>query len=307
MKKITFSTLLIILSFNLSIAQTALEFNPDLGLQQVAIPDITCPSEVTFEAWINFRGNQGNYTTIIEFGEDEPFLGLNTSDYLTLYDVVTSTSPIPSNQWVHIAVSYSSSTSEAKLYINGVLDTTETGGTLDISGNGAGIGYNDVDDVFNGLIDDVRIWSTVRTDAEILTNMNICLTGNETDLHAFYNFDEGSGTTVNDLSDNGGNFNGTLINMDPVNSWVTYNSCSTLSADDQNFNAKVSLFPNPSSDYISISGLKDKTDYIIYNVLGAKVHSGTIAVNDKIDVQNLTNGIYLLKFENGNILKFIKE
>ncbi|QRM89432.1 T9SS type A sorting domain-containing protein [Lacinutrix sp. WUR7] len=29
--------------------------------------------------------------------------------------------------------------------------------------------------------------------------------------------------------------------------------------------------------------------------------------NKKIDIQNLTNGIYFLKFENGNTLKFIKQ
>lgn len=304
MKKITLLATFI-MSFNLLTAQTALDFNPLSGIQQVEIPGITCPNELTLEAWIYFRGNQGfsNYTTILEFQEDAPFFGLNENDYLTLYDVVTSTVQMPLNQWTHIAVSYSASTSEAKLYINGVLDATG-GGTLDTSGVGAGIGYHNVDDVFNGLIDDVRIWDTVRTDAEIFANRTTCLIGTETNLYAFYNFDEGNGTIATDLTAN--NFHGTLINMDPVDSWVAHNSCSTLSIDDQ-INAKISLFPNPASNYVSVTGLKNKANYTIYNVLGAKINAGTITVDGKIDIQNLTNGVYLLKFDGGNTLKFIKE
>src|SRR5690606_10506121 len=152
------------MSINLSIAQTALDFNPLSGSQEVQILGITCPSDFTIEAWINFRGGIGNWPTILEFHEDAPFFGITHTNFLVLYGAITSINTVPLNQWTHIAVSYSSTNSEAHIYINGVLDNSETGVSINISGVGAGIGYNTFDEVFNGSIDDVRIWNTVRTD-----------------------------------------------------------------------------------------------------------------------------------------------
>ncbi|MEM6722286.1 MAG: BspA family leucine-rich repeat surface protein, partial [Bacteroidota bacterium] len=204
-------------------AQTALDFNPSEGIQEVDIPTITCPSEFTIETWINLRAT-GSYPTILEFGGGRLFLGLEfTSDKLTLFDAFVSNTSIPLNTWTHVAVSYSTVNSEAKLYINGVLDITATNVTVDTNGVGASIGYNNGDDVFNGAIDEVRIWNRVLSEDEIDANKTSCLTGNETGLHAYYNFNEGSGTTANDLSPN--NFNGTLVNMDPATDWVSFTSC----------------------------------------------------------------------------------
>ncbi|MEH6538237.1 MAG: LamG-like jellyroll fold domain-containing protein [Psychroserpens sp.] len=303
MKKITILTVLI-MTFHLSMAQTALDFDPNSGDQQVEILGITCPSEFTFEAWVNYRGISIDYPTILEFGDDEPFFGLD-GDFLTLFDIIYSTSTIPFNQWIHVAVTFSTINSEANLYINGILDATETSVTISISGTEAGIGYNGSDDVFDGSIDDVRIWNVVRTEAEIFGNMNICLTGSESNLYAFYNFNEGSGTIVNDLSSN--NFNGTLINMDSNTDWIAYNDCSDLSVEEQNLSLSITLFPNPTTDYIQLSNFTNKEDYIIYNILGSKIKDSNISHNEKIDVRNLTNGLYFLKFDNGTTLKFIKE
>ena len=201
---------------------TALDFDPTSGKQQVEILGITCPTEFTFEAWINHREQSGVYPTILEFGNDAPFFGLENNN-LTLYNIITSTSTISLNQWIHVAVTFSTINSEAKLYINGELEVTETGVTLFKYETGAGIGYNGTDIVFNGSIDDVRIWNVVRTDSEILLNMNKCLDGSEANLYALYNFNEGEGTVANDLTSN--NFNGTLLNMDPATDWITSDNC----------------------------------------------------------------------------------
>lgn len=56
---------------------------------------------------------------------------------------------------------------------------------------------------FPGLIDEVRIWNTARTEAVIQANMNAELTGGEADLVAYYNFNHISGTTLTDLTGNG--------------------------------------------------------------------------------------------------------
>lgn len=71
-------------------------------------------------------------------------------------------------------------------------------------------------------------------------------------------------------------------------------------------NSQIKLFPNPSTAFINISGLTKVEKYVIYNVIGEKVIDGILYNNEKIDIQNITNGLYFLKLENGNILSFIK-
>ena len=82
---------------------------------------------------------------------------------------------------------------------------------------------------------------------------------------------------------------------------------NTLSIDDLNFENKFSLFPNPSSDFISVSNLKSNESYLIVNQLGQKVKKGIISNNKQIDIRNFTNGLYFLIFDNENTIKFIKE
>ncbi|MDH7447555.1 T9SS type A sorting domain-containing protein [Aquimarina sp. 2201CG14-23] len=81
----------------------------------------------------------------------------------------------------------------------------------------------------------------------------------------------------------------------------------TLSINSFNEKPALNIFPNPTVNFIKISGLTKTANYKIYNVLGAETKKGTISKNEKIDVQNLNNGIYFLKFEDGNTIKFIKE
>ncbi len=284
-------------------AQTALDF--EIVLEKVEIPTITCPSEFTFEAWINSR-EQGSFRTILEFENDRPYFGLRSSN-LILFNAVTSTTAIPLNEWIHVATTYSSINMEAKLYINGVLNNTATGVTLNITGVGAGIGQNLGDLVFGGSIDNVSIWNVVRSEAEIFADMNTCLDGSETELYAHYNFNEGTGTIANDLTSNG--FNGTLINLDPATDWVPYNNCNTntLSTEEFNINTQIILFPNPSTNALQVSGLKKAEHYSIYNSLGVIITSGTISENEKIHIQNLNSGIYFFKIKDNNTLKFIKK
>lgn len=71
--------------------------------------------------------------------------------------------------------------------------------------------------------------------------------------------------------------------------------------------ANVSIFPNPSKDFIQISGITTPLNYKIYNTLGKIVLDGKYSVGDKINIQNLSNNAYFLKLENGYTTKFIKD
>lgn len=68
----------------------------------------------------------------------------------------------------------------------------------------------------------------------------------------------------------------------------------------------IKLFPNPSTDFIEISGLERSEGYSIYNILGAKVKSGTVSDGDRINVADFSNGLYLLTINNLNTTKFVK-
>ncbi len=62
---------------------------------------------------------------------------------------------------------------------------------------------------YQGEIDELRFWSTKRTQTEIRDNMCVRLAGNETGLIGYYRFDNASGTTLTDLQTNGTKHDGT--------------------------------------------------------------------------------------------------
>lgn len=89
---------------------------------------------------------------------------------------------------------------------------------------------------------------------------------------------------------------------------ISYNYQAQLVLDSPSFEIKnIKLYPNPANASFELSGLTQAEKVSIYNVLGNKVFEGTIDTNQKVDVRNLTSGLYFLNFENGTSLKFIKE
>jgi hypothetical protein len=68
---------------------------------------------------------------------------------------------------------------------------------------------------------------------------------------------------------------------------------------------KLSLYPNPSTSFLRISGLKAAEPYCIYSILGGKTQSGIITENQEIDVNGLQTGIYMLQVSN-IALPFVK-
>ncbi len=90
---------------------------------------------------------------------------------------------------------------------------------------------------------------------------------------------------------------------------VTSGLCGNEAASTTDFQAKskLTIFPNPSSDYLFISNLKKEEHYTIRNVLGKSFLQGYVSDKSKIDIGNLISGIYILQFDNGISIKFIKK
>ncbi|MBN4071269.1 T9SS type A sorting domain-containing protein [Crocinitomix catalasitica] len=122
-----------------------------------------------------------------------------------------STTDIADATWHHIAGTFKDDT--ARVFVDGV----EQGFAeiVNYSFNVDTICTMGVDfdaEWYNGGVEDVRIWNYARTESEIFTWKDSCLKGDEAGLMAYYHFEEGIGTTTEDLSGNGNDmdFYGTI-------------------------------------------------------------------------------------------------
>lgn len=66
------------------------------------------------------------------------------------------------------------------------------------------------------------------------------------------------------------------------------------------------LYPNPASDKIHIEGLEGKTEVCIFNIYGSCVIRQTRNGEEEIPVGDLTAGLYLMRINGGQTLKFVK-
>ena len=136
----------------------------------------------------------------------------------------TKSSPLPLNSWSHIACTYNKS--QLIVYVNGVADTAVSlssqlndAATNFRVGSDEGGTYGD----FNGWVDDIRIYNYARTQKQIIEDMNAGHPAVGSPVGspiAYYKFDEGYGTTVNNSGNGGMSLNGTLGTGSSAPSWT---------------------------------------------------------------------------------------
>ena len=217
-------------SFNLSLATgigSVLSLDGDGDEVRVGhAPPLVMTDALTIEAWIyplgtgsgwGYTDNDGGIIVNKE-GEYE----LARFDDGSIQFAVAHESPgwtwinsgyiVPEGTWAHLALTYSANAQIFQLFANGVL-VFSTAGTGEIGDVYNTHNYFKIGDrreeaaqYFDGMIDEVRIWHFVRTEAEIQATMDTSLQGNESGLVGYWNFDNG---TANDLSEHG--HHGTLI------------------------------------------------------------------------------------------------
>ncbi|NJO25153.1 MAG: T9SS type A sorting domain-containing protein [Bacteroidia bacterium] len=164
----------------------------------------------TKEAWININAINGSLniisgTTTAFWAPSGQLASGHNFAFVNQQDPVV----MSLNTWYHVAVTYDEPTNFMTNLQNGILvasgnpadagtpNYTET--TLYIGDYDPGAGPGGF--VFDGLIDEVRIWSTALTQAEIRDWMCKTVTASHpqyASLDAYYNCDEGSGTTLGD-------------------------------------------------------------------------------------------------------------
>ncbi len=88
-------------------------------------------------------------------------------------------------------------------------------------------------------------------------------------------------------------------------------SLKTLDLDSYSDSKKRLIYPNPASDFITIELENDNEEKIkIYNIYGQLVKEVSISNNQKLNITELTNGIYTVSFQSNKSstsIKFIKK
>lgn len=190
-------------------------------------------SNVTVEAWVymnswtgapTFVGNtQGSGYAIYQASNNKVrFIARRNGTY-----GLVENSTVLSSGWHHIAGTYDGR--YCRLYVDGnLVGTDDAGGNYSIQyvGNSTLIGAEvsggtaPTGGYLNGKMDEVRIWNVARTSSQIQSAYKSSLTGNESGLLAYYDFEDGNGST---LTDQAGSLNGSLVNMNTSSVWGAEN------------------------------------------------------------------------------------
>lgn len=199
----------------------------------VSLPGSIAVSQLnnfTVEAWVKWNGTgNGCIYSETQVGDNAPMFSIipRSGDgggiELTFRDnaytgllLQPAVGVVASNRWVHLAVVRTSATT-MRIYVNGQLTddasfTAPAAWTPTAVNAGVRVRVASTD-FFNGQIEDLRIWTVARTQAQIKEGMFAKnLPDNSTGLQARYRFNEGSGTNAASSSTNTWGISGTLTN-----------------------------------------------------------------------------------------------
>ena len=193
---------------------SALRFD---GAQLATVADSTVlhATSITQEAWFQFKGPGGvgynailgkpegnatndSYTLWFESGTFRGYVGASSSAYVSQpWNDVT--------EWHHAAFTYDVEASRQTLYIDGaVVACAAASGPIAYDSHPLWIGADSDNALqsgfWNGTIDEVRLFSTARTAAQIWADLHTHQLGPTEGLIGEWTFDEGSGQTAGDSS-----------------------------------------------------------------------------------------------------------
>jgi len=172
--------------------------------------DVT--SAITLEAWVYQTSTNSGVWNMVMNKENSYELGtIGTTWYFGLqgsggWAGVNTGISTKLNEWQHIALTRAAGSSTANLYQNGQLVWTGTAdgastGNLTNSSQPFTIGGRSSDGVnfsspFVGNIDEVRVFRSARTQAEVISDMHTYGPINASNLILYYDFNEGTGNKL---------------------------------------------------------------------------------------------------------------
>ena len=301
----------------------ALHFNEGIFMsaddifESVTIDTMPAFSDViTIEGWINpstFDETEAhNEPVILKFYNDDVYIGLKAIDgnHVLSWNgwAAYGTTNILANEWTHFAIVVASGTIEA-MYINGAPETftiegeiTNPTSSLWVIGN---MTWSASPYRWHGLIDELRVWSAIRSDEEIGVFYDKKLTGNEANLFAYWDFDKNSTSQLLcDHNLNEDNHIGVLRNME-ADDWVAGVPLVPLSIAEEKLQVEFSIFPNPSNGYVWIntnSSTFKNMEYTLTNISSVVLKKEIITKeNTFVNLSELDARIYFLTVTNGSV------
>ena len=201
-----------------------------------------------------------------------------------------------------------------KLYVNGVLQvstnpfTNAPCATNDITTLGT---WGDANiRHFNGSMDEVRLWNFARTQAAVQADMKHELTGTESGLIAYYNFNQGesggSNPTVTSLQDLAPNaFFGALNNFSlngQVSNWICSEVRVPTSLNESLQVEYLNIFPNPTNGNINIIMEEEGLFSVqIFDLTGKLAFQKlNCDLSTQIDLADIRNGLYMVVLTGNN-------
>jgi hypothetical protein len=202
-------------------------------------------AQFTAEAWVTTTVGTGARRIMSKGGDFEILLfdpnniQCRVKNGTDSYGYTTSNPLASVNTWVHVACVFDGSqtgnANRLKIYINGVLQTLTFSGTIPatVATNASTLNLGSAGGTasyWSGNMDEVRLWSVARTQAQIQASMNTELCGSTTGLVAYYNFNQGTaagtntGITALTNSSPTTGLNGTLTNFaltGATSNWIT--------------------------------------------------------------------------------------
>lgn len=269
-----------------SYAQTALQFGgtsqQHIEVNNDPIFDIT--GDITLEAWVYVDAYPSQWARLVGKGDGTNrtyglWLQSNGSVRFQMYGATIlnldlAAGSVALGSWVHIAAKREDD--QCYIYLNGVEsgNTSYTDTPFSSTEPMTIAGETLIHQTLNGQMDNVRIWNIARTNDQISTYMNKCLSGNETGLVALYDFEDGTGSSIlTDQTANGNN--GTLMNMDPATDWVA-NSVGPQAPANQQLTATPSTLVCDGQSTINVAGTEIGTEYYLRNSADGVIVDGPI-------------------------------
>ena len=213
---------------------SAFNFNGSAYVEVPDAPALRLSNNFTIEAWVYMQDLTNE--TIIDKGptysylfhiypNGQPGLGLYANFGGTHNWVYSSAVTLPINQWSHIAVTFTNAANGLKFWVNGNLVSQHTpAGALTSYTGAMNIGRQEPGgcncNLLQSRLDEVRIWNSARSQAEIQSTMTKEIPGSTPGLVAYWDFNNGSGTSVTNRTSTTG-IDGTFINYPGNSNWVS--------------------------------------------------------------------------------------
>ena len=267
-------------------SQTGLDLSGDFSIEAwIKLEEMVSVHGTNMVIVSKYEGGGNDKRSYLFYANTSDKLALNVSSDGTTdngqYLVINADTALPASTgvWIHVAVTFDISTETCTFYVDGKSDSstvasgTGVGATIYNGDTPFGIGalVNETAWYFDGLVDDVRVWSDIRTASEIETNFHKELVGDEAGLVGYWKLN-------NDYTDETSNSNDLTSSGSPVFSTdIAFTETNTYSLDLESGSSQYAKITDANQTGLDITG-----DITVEAWVKAESTSATMVIASKI-------------------------